>query len=249
MTDEKKIEELLTSFYNGNTTPEEEQFLTAFFNSHEVSDKYQVDSDIFKSLLDTERIPIPEGMAERLEHALDEYMGNQSRHAELVSASLHPYQGITEQVCNDERVTSFKETSAALSMASNKKHPPAPFKGGTLNIPLPPFLPFGKRQIDRFSKERSKGELSERRRKLYLTLASAAAVALLCIGLFFANGRQSKTDYFTDTFTNPQDAAIAAEQALLLVASKLNKGLAPYEKFRENLNNTNKILNDNLTIN
>jgi hypothetical protein len=202
MEEEKKINELLTSFYSGNTSPEEEQFLMTYFNSHEVSECNQNDSALMKILFDSERIPLPEGLAERLEHALDEHQGTKSpsRHAELVSASPVLYQGIAEQVRNDDSV---------------------------------------KRIVF----------ITPHNRKIYLSLASAAAVALLCIGLFFATGRQHKTDYITDTFTNPQEAAVAAEQALLFVASKLNKGLAPYEKFRENLNNTNKILNDNLTIN
>jgi len=82
-------------------------------------------------------------------------------------------------------------------------------------------------------------------RTFYLTLLSAAAVALLCVGLFFANEIKSKRDFVADTYTNPEEAAIAAEKALLFVSSKLNEGLAPLGKIKESVQKTNEIINEN----
>ena len=163
MNDEKKIEQLLAAFYSGQTTPDEEAFLLNYFNENEVKEKFQVDSEIFKGLYDPSRIPLPEGVSERLETAL-------RRH-----------------------------TSASKV------------------------------------------------RRLFIGISSAAAIALLCIGIFLSTGRSK--DFVADTFKNPAEAAIAAEQALLLVSSKLNQGFAPYEKFREAINKTDEIINENLTIN
>lgn len=81
----------------------------------------------------------------------------------------------------------------------------------------------------------------------YIRFMSAAAVALLCIGLFFITDK--KKPYIADTFTNPEEAALAVEQALLLVSSKLNQGLSPFEKVRESVQKTNELINENITIN
>jgi hypothetical protein len=84
---------------------------------------------------------------------------------------------------------------------------------------------------------------------LYLSIISAAAVALLCISLFFATKQPSKRDFIADTYTNPEEAAIAAEQALLLVSSKLNQGLSYVGKVDESVQKTNKILYEKLNFN
>ena len=163
MTDEKKIEQLLADFYDGDTTPEEEKILAQFFNNHEISEKWHTDRDLFTALYDPARISLPEGLSKRLENV-----------------------------------------------------------------------------IDRHIKEKT----GSKTRKLYLSLLSAAAVAILCIGLFFAVEKPSERDFIADTYTNPEEAAIAAEQALLLVSTKLNKGLTPLAKVKESVNKTNEILNE-----
>ena len=81
-----------------------------------------------------------------------------------------------------------------------------------------------------------------------MMIASAAAVALLCIGLFIFQGRDSRQDFIADTYTNPEEAAIAAEQALLLISAKLNQGLALLEKVQNNVDKTNEVLNENLKL-
>jgi len=64
-----------------------------------------------------------------------------------------------------------------------------------------------------------------RKRTLYYWISSVAAVALVVIGLFFMNRPPSVTSQMADTFTDPQEAAYAAEQILASVSAQLNKGL------------------------
>jgi hypothetical protein len=174
MTEEKKIEQLLGAFYNGDTTPEEEKFLAHFFDSESMSEKWQTDQALFHALYDPSRIPLPKDLSVRLETAIDNH--------------------ITEKTVK-------------------KSH--------------------------------------SKTRKLYLAILSAAAVILLCIGLFFIPDipdipdRSSKQDFIADTFTNPEEAAIAAEQALRFVSQKLNQGLSPLEKVKESI----EIINENVSLN
>jgi len=86
--------------------------------------------------------------------------------------------------------------------------------------------------------------------RLYIAISSAAAVVLLCIGLFFVSEKKPfQSNYIADTYSDPKEAALAAEQALLFVSGKLNQGLSPLEKVTENVDKTNKLLNETLTIN
>ena len=86
-------------------------------------------------------------------------------------------------------------------------------------------------------------------RRLFISLLSAAAAAILCIGLFFPFGKTSKPDFMADTYTNPEEAAIVAEQTLLFISAKLNQGLHPLEVVKENINKTNELINEHLKIN
>ena len=173
MIEEKKIEQLLSAFYKGDTTPREEELLAQFFSSNEVSEKWHTDRDVFAAIYDPSRISIPAGISERLELAIDKHM---------------------------------EETA----------------------------LP-----------SRSKVSIT---RKFYITIISTAAAAILCIGLFFYFDRRINRDFIADTYTNPEEAAIAAEQALLFISAKLNQGLAPLEKVKNNVDKTNEILNENLKL-
>jgi len=159
MTDEKIIEQLLAAFYNGNTTPEEENVLLTFFKNKDLKEKFQLDSQLFTLLYDSSRIPLPDGFSKRLEKAIDEHIANP--------------------------------------------------------------------------------------RKTYIRFMSAAAVILLCIGLFFFLHKQPDTHFMADTYSNPEEAAVAVEQALMLVSTKLNQGLVPLEKVQECVNMTNRLLIEN----
>ena len=85
--------------------------------------------------------------------------------------------------------------------------------------------------------------------KLYLAIISSAAAILLCACLFLAYERRSSSDLIVDTYTNPEEAAIAVEQALMLVSTKLNQGLTSLEKVKESIDKTNELINENLKIN
>ena len=171
MIEEKNLEQWLAAFYKGDTTPQEEEALAKFFSGNEISEQWHTDRDVFAAIYDASRIPVPEGVSERLELAIDKYI-----------------------------------TQTTGRKAKSKT------------------------------------------RKLYITIASAAAVAILCIGLFFHFGRRNNQDFIADTYTNPEEAAIAVEQALLFVSAKLNQGLAPLEKVKINVEKTNEILNENLNL-
>ena len=87
-------------------------------------------------------------------------------------------------------------------------------------------------------------------RKLIVSIGSVAAIALLCIGLFFVSNKPASTQTMVvDTFTNPEEAAIVAERALMLVSSKLNKGLYSLEKAKDGIDKSNELLNENLSLN
>ena len=92
----------------------------------------------------------------------------------------------------------------------------------------------------------NKKTLYQKTRKLYISISSAAAVILLCIGLFFVSDKNSQSHAIADTYTNPEEAAIVAEQVLTLVSSKLNQGFSSLEKIKESVDKTNELLNKTL---
>ena len=91
-----------------------------------------------------------------------------------------------------------------------------------------------------------KKTLHQKTRKLFISISSAAAVILLCIGLFFISDKNSRPHTIADTYTNPEEAAIVAEQMLILVSSKLNQGFSSLEKIKESVDKTNELLNKTL---
>ena len=181
MTDEKKIEQLLKAFYNGDTTPEEEAILLNFFNSGSLNEKWHTDRDIFNVLYDSSEITLPEGILKRLDSAVDKHI---------------------------------TDTESQLNEIQNK------------NI-----------------------SFDAKRRKIFTAISSAAAIALLCMCLYFANDDKPQSQLLTDTYTNPEEAAIAAEQALMFVSNNLNKGLSSLEKVKEGVDKTNELLNENFKLN
>ena len=177
MNDEKNIEQLLATFYNGETTTEEEKWLTAYFNRNDLNEKWFADRDLFQAIYDPTGIVLPEGVSERLEKTLDDHI--------------------------------------------RKTRP---------------------------QKETRPQHVGTKTKKLYISLLSAAAVALLGLGLFFFSEPEDNPDFIADTFTNPQEAAIAAEQALMFVSEKLNQGLSPLDKVKESMHVTNELINKNVRL-
>jgi len=83
------------------------------------------------------------------------------------------------------------------------------------------------------------------RRKLYYWISSSAAMILLCTGLFFAL-RQPSYPKRVDTFNNPEEAALVAQQTLAYVSIQLNKGIAKASEAGQELEKVNQILNKHL---
>jgi len=101
-------------------------------------------------------------------------------------------------------------------------------------------------QIDAWAAAEKKETIrsSFRRRSLYW-LSGAAAVALLCVGIFqFA--APEKEYQLADTYTNPQEAAIAARKALAFLSVNLNKGIEQVNEVQQEMNKVNEILNTHL---
>ncbi|MCL1934386.1 MAG: hypothetical protein FWF53_11315 [Candidatus Azobacteroides sp.] len=76
----------------------------------------------------------------------------------------------------------------------------------------------------------------------YYWISGAAAVALLCIGLFFAT-RKPSPPKMADTFNNPEEAALVAEQTLVFMSSELNKGLNKVTDTEHEFEKVNQLLN------
>jgi len=83
------------------------------------------------------------------------------------------------------------------------------------------------------------------RRKLYYWISSSAAVVLLCIGLFFAI-RQPAHLRRSDTFSDPKEAALVAQQTLIYMSTQLNKGLDKVADADQKLEKVNQLLNKHL---
>lgn len=101
-------------------------------------------------------------------------------------------------------------------------------------------------QIDAWAAAEKKETIrsSFRRRSLYW-LSGAAAIALLCVGIFqFA--APEKEYQLADTYTNPQEAAIAARKALAFLSVNLNKGIEQVNEAQQEMNKVNEILNTHL---
>jgi hypothetical protein len=74
MTDERLIKKLITAFYNGDTTQEEETILQKFFDTKNISEKWNADRNLFYALHDPSEIKLPKGFSERLENNIDRYI-------------------------------------------------------------------------------------------------------------------------------------------------------------------------------
>ena len=164
---EKQIQQQLDAFYNGMATAEEERQLREFFSGDkEVPEHWKGEQKAFCAIVSATEIPLPEGLAERLEQRIDEH----TRKAKRISI---------------RRVSSWA--------------------------------------------------------------IAAAAVGLLCLKLFMGEGNFSTNDrLMADTYQDPEEAAMVASQALVFVSSNLNKGMKQLDMVQNEMNNVNRILNEQL---
>jgi hypothetical protein len=80
-----------------------------------------------------------------------------------------------------------------------------------------------------------------RMRTLWCRAGSVAAVALLCVGLFFAT-RPDARHTMADTYDNPAEAALMAEKTLLYVSAKLNSGIEQTHAARQEMGKMSEVL-------
>ncbi|MDR1880999.1 MAG: hypothetical protein LBQ78_08705 [Tannerellaceae bacterium] len=111
-------------------------------------------------------------------------------------------------------------------------------------IPIPEGL--GERlsaHIDRLAAD----EKRHKRRRLLYRAGGVAAAGLLLAGLFFSEGL-FRQDKIADTFTDPAEAAIVAENALAFMSTQLNKGMEQVSGAREEINKVNQLLYQQLKL-
>ena len=73
-------------------------------------------------------------------------------------------------------------------------------------------------------------------------------IAAALIGALFWVQLERKTTFTTpaDTFSDPKEAALVAEQALVMLSQNLNKGLAQAQSSTEEMRQINRIINKHL---
>ena len=76
-------------------------------------------------------------------------------------------------------------------------------------------------------------------------IAGAAAVVLLCVGLFYLTPRPEQTQ-MADTYDDPVEAAMAAEEVLVFMSLHLNKGLNQVADAGQKIEKANQVLNKHL---
>lgn len=80
------------------------------------------------------------------------------------------------------------------------------------------------------------------KRTVYKITGIAAAI-VLCIGITFYQNPSGAT---TDTYADPQEAALVAGQALAFLSSNLNKGMEQVSDAKKDFQEVNEILNNQL---
>ncbi len=96
------------------------------------------------------------------------------------------------------------------------------------------------------AQEEDKGKRFHLRKQTFYWMGGIAASLLLCVGIFFYTTLSNTPNRLADTYTDPQEAAIAAEKALLLLADNLNRGFAQIDNAEKGIQKINNILNKHL---
>lgn len=80
----------------------------------------------------------------------------------------------------------------------------------------------------------------------WVTGVAASIVIFVSAGLFFQKSFDKKTHFVVqDTYTDPKEAYIETQKAMLLVSNRLNKGLQQVGTVQNNVDKVNKIMNKN----
>ncbi|MDR1882711.1 MAG: hypothetical protein LBR26_08005 [Prevotella sp.] len=78
-TDEIKI--MLTAFYNGDTTPDEEQILLKYFSREEIAGDLPDEKELFLRMYQAEPINVPPALESKLKNLIDELALNEEQTA------------------------------------------------------------------------------------------------------------------------------------------------------------------------
>ena len=89
--------------------------------------------------------------------------------------------------------------------------------------------------------EREKGKKNLNARSYWLYAISSAAAAL-----FLIFDEPARPIHLTDTYNDPHEAAIAAQHALALISTNLNKGLQKADEAQKEFQNAQQIIKKQL---
>ena len=99
------------------------------------------------------------------------------------------------------------------------------------------------RRIDFLAQEEVSPRVS-RRRSFYWISGIAAAILGALFLIFTETNRPAPT--MADTFTDPEEAAVVAQNALAFMSRNLNKGLGQVNEAGQEITKINKIVNKHL---
>ncbi|MDR3140394.1 MAG: hypothetical protein LBU37_01495 [Tannerellaceae bacterium] len=113
----------------------------------------------------------------------------------------------------------------------------------SLEIPVPEGL---SARLEAHIDALAANEKKRKNGRLMYRATAAAAIALLCISIFLKTEKQSPAPSMIDTFSNPEEAAVAAGQALAFMSAQLNKGIGKVENAGQEIEKVNQLLDKHL---
>ncbi len=84
------------------------------------------------------------------------------------------------------------------------------------------------------------------RKRFLITISSVAAALLLGVAIFFQTERTNLQPTVADTFSDPYEAAEAAEKALAFLSTQFNKGVDQVSDAQLEIEKVNEIVNKQL---
>jgi len=97
--------------------------------------------------------------------------------------------------------------------------------------------------IDQLAIEDQQKQVKRVKMRALYWLTGVAAALLLGIALFFQTENANMRLTTADTFNNPEEAAIAAQEALAFLSTQLNKGLDQVSEAKSEVEKVNEIVN------
>jgi len=111
------------------------------------------------------------------------------------------------------------------------------------DIPLPEGI---EKRLEQKINELSCVSQPRSAKRILYWIGSAAAIALLCIGIFINEIRLPENHTIADTYTDPMEAAQAAEEILTFMSLQLNKGIEQIIEAEQEIYNINKSIFEQL---